>query len=69
MDMDQLQKNLEEALEHIDFLTIEKDTLKRKYDDAKNLIEKLKTKLEDLRSEKESEVLIEDCDNNLEKKK
>ena len=61
MDMDQLQKNLEEALEQIDLLTEERDSYKGKYENAKGLIDKLKGKILDLKSEKESDILVEDC--------
>ena len=44
MDMEQLKKNLEEAIEKIDFLTYERDDLKDRYEDAKAYIGKLRTR-------------------------
>ena len=42
MDTEQLKKNLEEALEHIDLLSDERDGLKERYRDAKAYIAELK---------------------------
>ena len=38
MDMEQLKKNLEETLEHIDLLTDERDGLKDRYKDTKTTL-------------------------------
>ena len=46
MDMEQLKKNLKEALEQIDLLTDERDDLKDRYEDAKIYIGKLKEKID-----------------------
>ena len=46
MDMEQLMKNLEEALEQIDLLAKERDKLKDKYEDSKLYIGQLKEKIE-----------------------
>ena len=54
MDMEQLIKNLEEALEQIDLLTKGKDKLKDKYEDTKVYIGQLKEKLEHIKSKHES---------------
>ena len=54
--MEQLKKNLEEALQQIDLLTEERDNLKDKYEDAKVYIGKLKDKIDDLEYGKESLV-------------
>ena len=51
--MEQLKKNLEEALEQNDILTKEGDTLKDRYEDAKVYIGKLKDKIDDLKYTKE----------------
>ena len=50
--MEQLKKNLEEALEQIDLLTEEKDNLKDRCEDAKVYIGKLKDKMDDLKASK-----------------
>ena len=42
MDMEQLKKNLEEALEQIDLLTKEREKLKDRYEDSKLYIGQLK---------------------------
>ena len=42
MDMEQLKRNLEEALQKIDLLTKERDNLKNRYEHAKVYIGKLK---------------------------
>ena len=47
--MEQLKKNLEEAVEQIDLLTDERDGLKDRYQDAKAYIGKLKDKIDDLK--------------------
>ena len=64
MDMEQLKKNLEEALEKIDLLTDERDGLKDRYKDAKSYIVELKDKIDNLKqkgpSEKTSDDDIED---------
>lgn len=60
MEIDQLQKNLEEALEKIDILTIERDTLKDKYENAKHYIEKLKDKMDYLKYKKDKKYQIKD---------
>lgn len=49
MDMEQLKKNLEEALEQIDLLTNERDGLKDRYKDAKAYIGELKDKIDYLK--------------------
>ena len=54
MDMEQLTKNLEEALEKIDLLTNERDGLKDRYEDAKVYIGKLKDKIDDLKSKEKT---------------
>ena len=46
--MEQLKKNLEEALEQIDLIIEERDGLKDRYEDAKFYIGKLKDKIDDL---------------------
>ena len=53
-DMEQLKKNLEEALEQIDLLIEERDNLKDRCEDAKFIIAKLKEKIDDLKYGKES---------------
>ena len=62
--MEQLKKNLEEALEQIDLLTDERDGLKDKYKDVKAFIGELKDKIDDLKqiesSKKTSDDDIED---------
>ena len=52
IDMEQLKKNLEEALEKIDLLTDERLGLKDKYEDAKAYIGKLKDKIDDMKLKK-----------------
>ena len=54
MDMEQLMKNLEEALEKIDFLIEERDNLKDRYEDSKVYIGKLKDNIEKLQSKPKS---------------
>ena len=54
--MEQLKKNIEEDLEHIDLLTKERDCLKDRYDDAKVYIGKLKDKIDDQKYGKETIV-------------
>lgn len=51
-----MKRNLEEALEQIDLLTKERDNLKDSYEDGKVYIGKLKDKIDDLKSDKESNV-------------
>ena len=48
MDMEQLKRNLEEALEHIDLPTEERDNSKDRYEDTNVYICKLKDKIDDL---------------------
>ncbi len=62
MDMEQLKRNLEETLEHIDLLTKERDSLKDRYEDAKVYIEKLKDKINDLKFGKELNVQTSEND-------
>ena len=47
--MEQLKKNLEEALEYIDLLTDERDGLKEKNKDEKAYIGELKDKIDNLK--------------------
>ena len=54
IDMEYLNINLEEALEKIELLIKERDNPKDRYKDAKVFIGKLKDKIYDLNSEKES---------------
>ena len=54
MDMEQLKRNLGEALEKID-LTNERDDLKDRYEDVKVYIGKLKDKIDDLKYKTPSE--------------
>ena len=62
--MEQLKKNLEEALEQIDLLTDERDGLRDRYKDVKACIGELKNKIDDLKqkepSKKTNEGDIED---------
>ena len=58
MDIKELQKNLEEALEQIDLLTKERVTLKDRYKDSKVYIRQLKDEIDDLKSSKEPFVQI-----------
>ena len=62
--MEQLKKNLEEALEQIDLLTDERDGLKDIYKDTKAYIGELKDKIDYLKqkepSEKNNDDYIED---------
>lgn len=51
--MEQLKRDLEEALEQIDLLTKERDNLKDGYEDTKFYIRKLKDEIDDLKSIKE----------------
>ena len=53
--MEELQKNLEEALEKIDILN-------NRYKDAEVYIGKLKDKIDHLRSKKDLEELVKDND-------
>ena len=53
MDMEQLKRNLEEALEKIDLLIEERDNLKDRYEHAKVYIGKLKNKIDYMKSKKE----------------
>ena len=52
IDIEQLKKNLEEALEHIDLLTDERYGLKDRYKDGKSYIGKLKEKFDDLKKKR-----------------
>lgn len=62
MDMEQLKRNLEKSLEQIDLVTEERDNLKDRYEDAKVYIAKLKDRIDDLKSSKESNVQTSDND-------
>ena len=62
IDMEQLKKNLEEALKQIDLLSKERDNLKVRYEDAKVFIGKLKDKIDDLKYGKESIVQTNEND-------
>ena len=61
--MEQLKKNLEEALEQIDLLTNERDGLRDRYKDAKAYIGELKDKIDDLKKKEPSE---QDNDDDIE---
>ena len=50
--MEQLKKNLEEALEQIDLLTDERYGLKDRYKDAKAYIRELKDEIDDLKKKR-----------------
>ena len=67
MDMEQLKKNLEEALEQIDLLTDERDGLKDRYKDAKAYIGELKDKIDDLKKKEPSEQANDDDIEDLKK--
>ena len=67
--MEQLKKNLEEALEQIDRLTNEKDGLKDRYKDAKAYIGELKDKINDLKQKEPSKKTNEDNIKDLKKEK
>ena len=58
--MEQLKKNLEEALEQIHLLTDERDGLRDRYKDAKAYIGKLKDKIDDLKKKELSEQANDD---------
>ena len=58
--MEQLKKNLEEALEQIDLLTDERDGLRDRYKDAKAYIGELKDKIDDLKKKEPSEQANDD---------
>ena len=63
MHMEQLMKNLKEALEQIDFLTEERDKLKDRYEESKVYIGQLKEKIEHMKSKpKSTESEISDDD-------
>ena len=49
MDMEQLMKNLKEALEQIDLFNEERDKLKDRYQDSKVYIGQLKEKIDHLK--------------------
>ena len=53
--MEQLKKNLEDALEKIDLPIDERDGSKDSYEDAKAYISKLKDKIDDLKLKEPSE--------------
>ena len=65
--MEQLKKNLEEALEQIDLLTNERDGLGDRYKDAKAYISKLKDKIDDLKRKEPSEQANDDDIEDLKK--
>ena len=67
MDMKQLKKNLEEALEQIDLLTNERDGLKDRYKDVKAYIGELKVKIDDLKRKEPSEKTNDDDIEDLKK--
>ena len=58
MDMEQLKKNLEEALEQIDLQTDERDGLKYIYKDAKSYIGELKDKIDNLKKRGQVRKLV-----------
>ena len=60
--MEQLKKNLEEALEQIDLLTDERDGLRDRYKDAKAYIGELKDKIDDLKKKEPSERADDDIE-------
>ena len=60
MDIEQLKKNLEKALEQIDLLTDERDGLKDIYKDAKAYIAKLKDKIDNLKKKGSSKKTSDD---------
>ena len=62
MNMEQLKKNFEEALEQIYLLTEERDNSKDRYTDAKVYIGKLKDEIDDLKSGKEPFAQTSDND-------
>ena len=67
--MEQLKKNLEEALEQIDLLTEKRDSLKDRYKDAKFYISKLKDEINDLKFGEEpfAQTSVNDDTKNLKK--
>ena len=67
MDMEQLKKNLEEALEVIDLLIEERDGLKDRYKDAKVYIGELKDNIDDLKQKEPSEKTSDDNIKDLKK--
>ena len=67
MDMEQLKKNIEEALEKIDLLIDERDGLKNRYEDAKIYISKIKDKIDDLESKSPSKQTSDDDIEDLKK--
>ena len=69
MDMEQLKKNLEEALEQIHLLIEERDGLKDRYEDEEVYIGKLKEKIDDLKSKTPSEQTSNDDIEDLKKEK
>ena len=62
MDMEELKKNLEEALKYIDILSQERDNLKERCEDEKVYIGKLKDKIDYLKFKKEYLGPINDSD-------
>ena len=67
MDMEQLKKNLEEALEQIDLLTDERDGLRDRYKDEKAYIGELKDKIDNLKQKEPSEKTNDDDIKDLKK--
>ena len=65
--MEQLKKNLEEALEQIDLLTNERDGLRDRYKDAKAYISELNDMLDDLKQKEPSEKTNDDDIEDLKK--
>lgn len=63
MDMDQLQKNLDVALEELDTVIKERNKLKIKLEDAQDFIQKMKEEIETPRmKKKETCDQIKDCE-------
>ena len=60
--MEQLKKNLEEALEQIYLLIDERDGLRDRYKDAKAYIGELKDKINDLKKKEPSEQADDDIE-------
>ena len=67
MDMEQLKKNLEEALEQIDLLIDERGGLRDRYKDAEAYIGELKDKIDDLKQKEPSKKTNEDDIEDLKK--
>ena len=66
--MEQIKKNLEEALEQIDLLTDERDGLKDIYKVAKAYIGELKDKIDDLQQKGSNNQTSDDDIEDLKKK-